>query len=243
MKISQILAKEKRLVPVNYSAITMLHQLSQKPALFNGFNKTYTPLDELGERFPDETQRVQHLVSDLIVQSANLWTDMFDVVFTKDSANMDARADVVVNGKTIIEKAPVTFLLYMEKQLLDIRKHIDTLPVLDSADTWFKDEGAGFYRAAPVKTHKTKMTHTPIVLYPHTDKHPAQTQLLQEQATIGHWDTQKQSGAIPATKKKILLERVDLLTYAVKTAREQANMTDAPELSVGKGIFEYLLAD
>lgn len=242
MKLNQILAKEKRLVSVNYAAITDFHKLTQKPALFNGFQKKYKPLAEGDETYPDESQKAQMLVGDVVVQCANLWTDMLDIVSTKDNANMTARADVVVNGKVIIEGAPVTFLLYLEKQLLDIRKHFDVLPTLDESETWIKDEESGWYRSVPVLTHRTKKTQRPIVLYDATDKHPAQTQLLTEDITVGHWETRKQSGAIPATRKRILLERVDVLTYAVKTAREQANAVEAEEVKVGKAIFDHLLA-
>lgn len=242
MKLNQVLAQMKRNIPTNYSAITELHKMAQKPALFNGFHKVYKPLKEGDTVYPDERQIVQQVVGDVIVESANLWTAMFDLEVTKDNANQIAKADVIIGGKVLLKDIPVTSLLYFEKQLLDMRKHYEVLPTLEESEAWLQDEGAKYWRSIPTQTQRTQLTHKPIVLYDATDRHPAQTQLLQEQAIVGYWETTKQSGAIRFARKKVLLERLDVLMYAVKVAREQANMVEAPKMEVGKPIFEYLLA-
>lgn len=41
---------------------------------------------------------------------------MFDVVATQDFANCQAKADVMVEGRVLIKDAPVTHLLFLEKQ-------------------------------------------------------------------------------------------------------------------------------
>lgn len=89
-------------------------------------------------------------------------------------------------------------------------------------------------------TTKTKKEQRPIVLYDATDKHPAQTQLITEDVSIGTWKTVKQSGAIPVPRKKVLLERVDKLLKAVLVAREQANSVEATDECVGAAIMGYL---
>lgn len=84
----------------------------------------------------------------------------------------------------------------------------------------------------------------PIVLYAATPEHPAQTQLITEDVLAGYWSTVKQSGAMPATEKLALLERIDKLLRAVKDAREAANMIDEVKVpDVGAAIFNYLLKE
>jgi hypothetical protein len=243
MKLHEILAKEKKLVPTNDGELTELQLLTRKPTLFNGFNKKYSPFKEGDRTYPDESQKVQQFVRDFVIRASNLWTDIFDITVTRDNANMFARADVELDGKVLLKDVPVTSLLYLEKRILEVRKYFESLPTLDESETWMKDEDSGLYRSIPVLTQRTELTHKPIVLYDATDRHPAQTQLLQEQLPVGRWETVKQSGAIPATRKRVLLERIDRLIYAVKIARAKANATEAPDVKVGRAIFEYILAD
>ena len=50
------------------------------------------------------------------------------VLATQDFANCQAKANVVVDGQTILKEVPVTHLLFLEKQLVDLRTFIDGLP-------------------------------------------------------------------------------------------------------------------
>jgi ABC-type sulfate transport system substrate-binding protein len=98
------------------------------------------------------------------------------------------------------------------------------------------------YRSAPTQTTKTRKVHKPITLYPATEQHPAQTQLIQVDETIGTWDTVHFSGAVTAGRKKVLQERVRALLKAVKFAREEANTVETSNHDVGRKLFAYLLA-
>ncbi len=172
---------------------------------------------------------------------SRLLTELMDVTASKDYANCHARADVVVEGQTLVKDAPVPFLLFLEKHLTDLHTFVDKLPNLDSADDWVSDPNSGLYKTAPIATHRTKKVQKPIVLYDATDKHPAQTQLITEDVLVGYWDTVKQSGALPLPRKRELLERLESLSQAVKFAREQANDAEATEQKIGGAIFAYLL--
>lgn len=243
MKLNQILAIEKGVKSRTYGEITRLHKLTQKSELFTGFTKIYRKLFEEGEDYPPDNKRVQLIAEEVLVETARLWTEMFDVTYSKDISNMVAFADVEIEGKILIAHAPVTFLLFLEKQISDIRKSIEALPTLDGADEWIKDDATGMFKTPVFSTHRTKKTQKPIVLYDATDKHPAQTQLLTEDVLAGYWDTVKYSGALPAPRKKLLLERIDILGNAVKVARENANSIEAiHSTKVVSAIFEYLLA-
>ena len=81
----------------------------------------------------------------------------------------------------------------------------------------------------------------PIVLYDATEFHPAQTQLVTQDETVGHWHTVKHSGAVPAPRRKLLLERAEKLLQAVKFAREQANNSDVEQKKIGSKVMNYLL--
>ncbi len=75
-----------------------------------------------------------------------------------------------------------------------------------------------------------------------TDKHPAQVDVVHEDRVVGLWHTTKRSGAVPASRVRQLLSRVEKFQRAVKIAREGANMAEAPKVDVGRGIFDYLFA-
>ncbi len=142
----------------------------------------------------------------------------------------------------IAEQVPVPYLLFLEKQLLDIRTYIEALPTLDMSEDWNKDDVSGLFKTVATKTNRTKKVQKPIVLYDATDRHPAQTQLITEDVIVGSWTVVKHSGAIPLPVKNKYLSKIEKLSSAIKFAREEANSSEAPEVKIGKGIFEYLLS-
>lgn len=241
-KLNQVLAVEKGVKSESYSQITGIHKTNQKPDLFSGFSRSYRRINDEGEDYPAENKKVQLQAEDVIKNASMVWTKMFDVTATKDWGNMKAVADVKVGDKVLIKGAPVPFLLFLEKQLNDVRKFVETLPTLDEADDWVKDGNAGLFRTGTISTHRTKKVQKPIVLYDATDKHPAQTQLLTEDVLVGYWDTTKLSGAIPAPRKKLILANLEAFSNAVKMAREEANGVLVDDVSVGHTIFDYLFA-
>jgi hypothetical protein len=241
-KLNQIIAIEKGVKSRLYSTVTELNKASQKPDLFNGFVKTYRKKDEDGEDYPQERKKVQINAEESLDQVSKALTELFDISATRDWANCHATADVVVNGEKLIENAPTTYLLFLEKQINDIRTFVENLPVLDESEDWLKDENSGLYKTIPTPTHKTKKIQRPIVLSEATKEHPAQTQLITEDVTVGYWDTVKHSGALPQPRKKQILERIEDLSKAVKFAREQANHAEAADQKIGAKIFKFLLA-
>jgi hypothetical protein len=240
-KLNQILAVEKGVKSRAVAELSDLYKAVQKPELYNGFSKVYEPKDADGEEFPPEKKHVQFVVSDVVRRVRNSLSDLLDVTARKDFTNTVARADIKVDDKVLVAGVPVSYLLFLEKQLVDVRTFVSNLPVLDAAENWNKDPNSGLQKAEVTKTRLTKKTQRPIVLYDATEHHPAQTQLLTEDVIIGYWAQTKQSGAIGKPEKAKLLERVDELVKAVKFAREEANNIDeikAP--NVGDAVFGYL---
>lgn len=240
-KLNQVIAIEKGVKSRVYGRITELHKQAQRADPYNGFAKNFRKKDEEGEDYPPERKKVQLIARDLLRDVAKLQTELFDVTATKDWANCAARADVVVDGRVLIEAAPVTYLLFLEKQLTDVRTFIGKMPTLDESEEWSPDPNSHLFRTPKSTTHKTKKVQRPIVLYDATEHHPAQTQLISEDVIVGWWETVKHSGAIPVPRQQLLLERLDKMLKAIKFAREEANAIDAPDMSVGEAVFGYLL--
>ena len=241
MKLNQLVAIEKTVKNTAKQALTEIHYALQKPELLTGFNKTYQPLDsEKGEQFPPEAKKVMIRAKESIDTAREQLVKLFDVTASKDSSNNGAVADVVIDGKALLEKVPITTLLFLEKQLVDIRTFCLKLPILDPADDWKWSDAQNLYTTDPVKTVKTKKVEKVVVKYEATKEHPAQTEIRPEDVTIGHWNTIKYSGALPATTVKEFVRRVEKLQEAVKVAREEANNISAKDVQIGKDVFSYV---
>jgi hypothetical protein len=221
-KLCQVLAIEKGIKGRVQGETTRIYHAIQKPELFNGHAKSYRPKDEDGDKLPPDN------------------TELLYITAQKDFANCSARANVVIDGQTILSQAPVTYLLFVEKQLTDLRTLVGKLPVLSNDENWKLDEVAGLYKTDDIVTNRTVKVQKPLVLYPATDKHPAQTQLVTEDVTAGSWNTVKQSGAIPADRRTALLDRIERVLNAVKEAREEANGAEAPKVAAGNPLLGFI---
>jgi hypothetical protein len=224
-----------------HTRTTSLYQILGKEALFNGFSKTYQPLHEEGEQFPDESNIVQARVVPTLKEFALAVIPLFDLDLQKDSANQIAKADVEVDGVVILKDAPATYLLWLEKWLTDFHTEVKKVPILPQNENWTFDENQDCFRSPPSKAVKTKKTPRAFVKYEATKEHPAQVDMTSEDNVVGYWTTTKFSGALPKQKVQALLDKVERLQLAVKHAREKANTIEIPEVRVGVKMFDYLL--
>lgn len=243
MKLNQVLAIESNKKKHHHEEISKLHHAMQKEALVNGFHRVYTPKDEGGESLPPESQKVQFRYKDVVEQVCEKLTDLIDLTATKDWANCEARADVIVNGNTFLEGVPVPHLLFLEKQLDDLRTFVSKMVELDPGETWTWDENSGQFRSESEEQTKKMKKKRAIVLYDATTEHPAQTQLIDDEVIVGIWKRTKFSGAIPGPEKKKLLAKIQTLSEAMKFAREQANTADAEEKKIGKKVLGYIFEE
>ena len=239
-KLNQIIAVEKSIKSKSHSELTEAHQQLQKPALLQGISRTYRPKDEEGERLPAESTRVQLRAEEVLKKTASVLTELFDVTATKDYANCEAVADVVLDGNVLLPMVPVTYLLFLEKQLVDLHTFVKKLPVLDPSESWLEDGAQNCFATEAVETVRTKKVPRNHVKAEATEKHPAQVEVYYEDITIGYWRTVKFSGALPARRVADLVERVEKLQRAVKFAREEANAVEVKQQKVGAAIFGYL---
>lgn len=239
-RLNQIIAIEKGVKARSHQRLTEAHHALQKPALLSGISRTYRSKDEEGEQLPPEATRVQVKAEDIIRSTVDILTELFDVTATKDYTNCKARADVVVDGKVLLTGAPVTYLLFLEKQLVDLHTFIKKLPALDASESWTFDPSADSWATEPVQTARTKKIPRNHVKAEATDKHPAQVEVYHEDVVVGYWKTVKFSGALPARRINELLERVEKLQKAVKFAREEANNQTAEEQKIGAAVLGFI---
>lgn len=237
-QLNQIIAIESGVKSKATQLTTELHRLSQKEALLTGIARRYEPKDEEGDRLPPESTRVQVTVVDLLGKLGEGLTRLFDVELTKEVANQHAYGQIVIGDTE--HDVPVTYLLFLEKQLVDIYTFVNKLPTLDPASLWHLDSNTGVYATEPVQTVRTKKVPKNWVRAEATERHPAQVDIYHEDVIVGTWTKIDFSGAIPATFKADLLNRVETLQRAVKFAREKANTATVVDQNIGNQLFAYL---
>lgn len=240
-KLNQIIAVCGGQKGRTQKAVTEVYHKIQKDALLLGISRRYRPKEEDGETFPPESKRVNYTVAMGLKDTEAALTQLFDVVATQDQANCHAKADVVVDGITVLKDVPATTLIFLEKQATDLHTLVEKLPVLDAADEWTYSPELGCYSTRPTETVKTKKVAKVLVKYEATKEHPAQTELVHEDITTGYWETVKFSGAMAADEKASLLSRIRRLQDALKMAREEANSMEITQVNIGEAVFDYLL--
>ncbi len=241
VRLSQIIAIEKQIKSKVNSEGAELHKANQKADLFNGLTRTYERKDEEGEELPGEQKLVQQRAVDNLQRWSKLWSELLDVVASKDWGNLHGKADLVVEGETLIKDVPVTYLIWLEKQLDDCRTYVDCLPVLDPGKSWKYDEAAALNVTDPIRTARHKKVPRVLLKVEATEHHPAQAEVINDDVLVGYWSNVSTSGALPEGRRRHLLERIDALRTAVKQAREEANSVKVTEVSVGSTITNWLL--
>jgi hypothetical protein len=223
--------------------LTSVHR-SWDGGRLNGLSRTYQPLDEeQGERFPPEQRKLQTSVGVELKKFRKEVADFMDVVATQEEGNTGARADVVVDGQVVLPQLPVTVLLFLERQLVDLHTLVTKLPILATDKEWTWDPARNCYSTAPEKTIKTKkMPHTHVKFEP-TEHHPGQAEILMIDELVGHWTTTHFSGAMPAEEQAKMLERVEKLQDAVKAARELANSAEVVDTKIGETVLSHIFGD
>lgn len=222
-RLNQLLAVVKGVRNTATRDITDVFRVLDKTASFNGMTRTYEPLDDNGEQLPSESVIVQRNVTEVTNKVLDIMRRLFDVNAEIDVTNTIAIANVVIDGKTVAQGLPATHLLFLEKQLTDLKTFVSKLPTLDPANAWQYDAHTGLFASADLKTIRNKKVLKALVGAPATDKHPANVQYFNDDVLAGYWTTRKLSGAMPVSQVELLLARVTKALEAVKKAREEAN--------------------
>jgi len=242
-KQNQIIAIEKTVKTDAEKAFTAAYQMLDQETRFSGIARTYSPInddDPNAFQYPDESTLVQMTVPELISAVEVKLVRMIDVVTTKDSTNTLAKADIKVGDTVLATDVPVTTMLWLEKQLQDMRTFLSKLPMLDPGKEWTWDDQTGNYVSDPVDTVKTQKVLQNHVKYEATIEHAAQVETFTKDEPVGKWTTRQFSGAIPRATRDALMDRLTNLQESVKMAREEANNTEVTDHKIAEGILDYL---
>jgi hypothetical protein len=244
--LNQIIAVRTGVKGDSEKKLTKHYHMLQRSELLIGMARTYTPHNDEGFRYPDETTQVQVKVEQVLRDVAGDLVQLFDVTAQMDWTNQHARADVVLLGGdqpvVLLPDVPITYLMFLEKQLVNLETLVRKLPVLPAADNWTWDPASDTFKSDPISTVKTTKIRRNHVLAAATDRHPAQVESYTEDIPVGSWSTVKFSGALPANRVNKMLNRITALAQAVKYAREQANLEDVVAINPGKKVFDYVFA-
>jgi hypothetical protein len=231
--------------------LTDAHRRATQADLYEGLTRRYLPTDDDGAELPAENKNIQINADTVLNQLVDAVSRDWDLMATIDAGNQVAFANVEVptgeigsNGepvtRVILRDVPVQFLLYLARELDDVYTFVSKLPTLDPGATWTYDASVAAFVAESVRTHRTKKVLKNHVLYPHTDRHPAQVQTFTEDDVVGHWTLTRRSGALTLERKAQLLQRVDTLRLAVKEARERAATVEVDDRELSRPVFDYL---
>ncbi len=240
-KLNQVNAILTARKPETEKAIGELNRLLQKEQLFNGRERTYRPLDEVnGQKLPPESQKVQQKVDDLIGQARARWVELWNLVLTQDTGNQQARADIRVEDQVILANVPVTTLLFLDKQLVELETFVRLLPTPDPSEEWTHDPNSGLLKSQVSESLRTQKEPAVFVKYEATKEHPAQTEFYMKDVAVGTWRQILYSGCIQADRKNAILARVKKLQEAVKLAREHANLIEVERQRAAEAVLTFV---
>jgi hypothetical protein len=213
----------------------------QRGAGWDGFSKTYKPLNDEGTRLAPKTQLVTLKADDLWTEFQEHYGQLMNAAATKDYANTSAKADVVVNGEKIMEGVPTTYLLWLDHALVDVRTFLTKLPTLPADEIWTYDADRGHHVSKePEITTRTEQHAKALLLVDHSKEHPAQTTVVQETETVGEWSNTRFHGGIPADTRKKLLARTQVLLEAIRNALSEANSVKVEKQEPSSTVFDFI---
>lgn len=213
-----------------------------KKGHFLGQYREYSALLEGGIKYEPEVKIMETTVKDKLDYVSEHFARAIDCIFQKEVTNTKAVADIIIGGTVMAKAVPATFLLTLEGKLKELRCVYDAIPTLDPGKEWIKDKtNDNVYISTESPQIKTQKCTEALVLYPATDKHPAQVDKITVDKAIGQWKQINSSGALTTSDKSYLLGRTDTLIRAVKQARMRANEQEVDSnLRIADNILEFL---
>lgn len=196
---------------------------SKKRHLFEKKLTTFISKDEGAKAETVEQADIHTTVSKELQWWTVIWNKSIDCSYRIASSNTEAKADIVINGEKVAENVPATFLLELEKDLIELRTVLESIPTLDPAKGFNFDTNTGLYEARLITKPRTKNVKKPMTLAKATEHHPEQVTLVDENIIVGIIQEQEWSGMITPAAKAEYLDRCDSAIQAVKAARSRAN--------------------
>jgi hypothetical protein len=243
MKLNQVIAISKGEKAKMESTKTKFHHLLKKAELLKGISKRYQPFVEdptIGEESTLETKNVQLTVEKAMQEVISAMKEGFNIIATQDLGNCIAKADIKIDDKVVVAGVPVTHLIYLEKQMIDLNTFVSGLPELDPGEEWSYDAVAGAWKTHEKTTYKSKKIFKNHVRAEATKEHPAQVDTYTEDIPVGKYVKIEFSGNLHKQTKEELLDKISKLTKAIKLAREEANSIEVTRVSFGDSLLTYI---
>lgn len=244
-KLHELLAAEGTLgQQAEKTRADLENTFEKKQQHFIGQTVLFQPVEEGKQPVEETNRKIQTTVRKELRWIAGILTPVLDTGFQIDKANTQAVADIELEDGTVLAKnVPTTALLRLEHRMDEILKLAAKIPTLDPLKNFEPDKaaGEGIYRARDeVKTRGRKVPKV-IVKYPHTEQHPAQTELITLDEPAGTVTTSIWSGELSVADKGDLLERCEKLRVAIKKARARANGIEvSTQDKIGSTLLNYV---
>lgn len=249
MKLHELLAVETNLETQAAKVRTDLsNTFEKKRHLFEEKRTVFIPNSETEQTSVELQSDIQSTVGKELTWIQEHITKALDASFQVAETNTKARADVVLEDDdetVLLTNVPATALLELEKRVAEILALVNSIPTLDPAKGFTVDtqRGGGIYKAREVVKNRTKKAVKVIVKYEATKEHPAQTELVNEDVAIGKIQEQEWSGLMTPAEKSVLLNRVEILSRAIRKARSRANDTEVDKSQkIGAKLLKYVFS-
>ena len=243
-RLNQIIAIANTKKTKVATALSAINSVLSRADLFSGLDRKYQSLDDEGEKLPPETKIIQKTASEVIAAAKSELTELLDVIATQEFANCDAKADIVVDGVTVARQVPVSYMLFLEKQVDVIKGIVQKIPVLTQDVKWNRSvSDNSIFVTDPVTTNRTKKVPKSFTKSPATEYHPAQVEMFTEDVIVGTWSKIDTSSAIPASERDAMLKKIESLREAVKMAREEANSITVSDQKIGKSVLDFVFGN
>lgn len=243
-QLHTIVARQRGVATRTRDELTALYRKVQHPPTFMGDTHHFESIrdeDDVPSE-PAETTLPPMTAARILQRVEKLLTEAWDIAATRDRSNMDAKADIVVGSQTLVEDVPLTTLLSLEKQLVDMRTVFSAMPVRDPSKPWVFDADQGFARTPETRKPRTRKITKGAVLFEGSERHPPQVHAYSHDEITGYNVKVEFSGAITAQDKEGLIDRINTLIDAVKAARTVANQSEVTDFKPAANLLEYIFA-
>lgn len=240
-ELHQLLAIEPDLKARAQSELARLQDRFSDTGNYLGQTRVYSPLDDGGDALPAERKELPGRVPTELDDLMTVYGEWINAAMSKEITNTRTSADVEVDGHTVLANMPAPALLNLESKLAELKSALKAIPVNDIAERWAYDETLECFVSDVKTSYRTRKIKKTQVAYEATKEHPAQILAYDEDVREGTWETTLYSGMVTPVQKRDMLERLDKLIRAVKSARQRANSAQVSDFE-GRALLKYIIS-
>lgn len=248
-KLHELLAAQNtRNASWNQMYADTLNKFGKADHFFNGITRRLSmQKDDPSNESVQAAERVDKPVITTVLETLTDALEVFakaeDLQFLKNKAKQVATGTVMFRGTVFAADLPMDQLLGLESRLQKIKELWKAIPTQDATRSWklSPDAGVGIYESPPEITTKTSKEVMPVELSPASKEHPAQVTPISKDMTVGAFSTTRRTGTATAQQVFEAIKQIDELLVEIKSARQRANQTEAPDGELGQKLAALLL--